>query len=133
MAHFGQHFQQFRRYQRGNGFEHLRLLLIQVQFAAKNSGSGSDLRSGLFREENSPTPYQPNIAAPATGFGIIENFDRYSQPVGLDLIPQRVAAAADQQQLCALKGRCFPGFADAAPAGRLTPPARRGKNGRGWC
>ena len=58
-----------------------------------------DLRSGLFRRrELAHAIPAKHRRAGHRGFGIIENFDRYSKPVGLDLVPQRVAAAAAHQQ-----------------------------------
>jgi hypothetical protein len=58
------------------------------------------LRSGLFRAELADAIPAKHRGAGHGGFGVIEYFNRYLQPVGFDLIPQRVAAAAaDQQQL----------------------------------
>jgi hypothetical protein len=52
------------------------------------------------------------------GFGIVENFDRYSQPVSLDLVPQRVAAAAADPR------RCLAGMAWASSLPRNRPERR---------
>lgn len=63
------------------------------------------LRSGLLRaaEFTDAIPAKHGGAGDG-GFGVIQYFNRDLQPVGFDLIPQRVAAAAaDQQQLAGVK------------------------------